>query len=70
MKKPNRDILDAMRKNPDNWKGIFYFNSKDPALIVPKLHPAMGWTFNFGSIYTYLFIAAVALIIIAFSYIL
>lgn len=61
----DQQMLDAMSKNPDNWKGIFYFNRKDPRLIVPKFNPYMGSTFNFASVYVYLFMAAVMLIILA-----
>jgi len=61
-------ILDSMSKNPNNWKSIFYFNRKDPRLIVPKLYPVMGWTFNFASIYSYITIVCIILIIIASVY--
>lgn len=61
-------ILDSMSKNPSNWKGVFYFNRKDPRLIVPKLYPVMGWTFNFASIYSYITIGCIILIIIASVY--
>jgi uncharacterized membrane protein len=66
--KLDEEILDSMSKNPNNWKGVFYFNHKDPRLMVPKLYPSMGWTLNFASIYTYLLIIAVVLIIIAVKY--
>lgn len=65
-----KEILNAMRKNPDNWKGIFYFNKKDPAIIVPKFHASMGWTLNFASPYVYVFIAAVILIAVFSEYLL
>ncbi len=61
----DKQMLDAMSKNPDNWKGIFYFNRKDPRLIVPKLHPHLGYTLNFASGYVYLFMAIFILIILA-----
>jgi len=64
-KKENYDI---MHKNPNNWKGIFYVNSKDPRIIVPKLYPALGWTLNFGNKYAYISIIAIVLIIVAFQY--
>jgi uncharacterized membrane protein len=66
--KLDKEILEAMRKNPDNWKYIFYFNPKDPRLIVPKFYNSMGWTLNFGSAYSYIFIVLVVLIIIASQY--
>jgi uncharacterized membrane protein len=66
--KPDKDILDTMGKNPNNWKGVFYFNRKDPRLLVPKLNPSMGWTLNFASPYSYLLVIAVILTIIATNY--
>lgn len=57
-------ILDSMSKDPGNWKGIFYFNRKDPRLTVPKLNPAMGWTFNCASPYPYITVICIILIII------
>lgn len=61
----DQQMLNAMSKNPDNWKGVFYFNRKDPRLIVPKRNPYLGWTFNFASGYVYLFMTIVLLIILA-----
>lgn len=63
--KLEKEILDTMSKNPGNWKGIFYFNRKDPRLIVPKLNPLMGWTLNFASPYSYLFLIVLVIIIVA-----
>jgi len=62
---PEKEFLDAMSKNPDNWKGVFYFNRKDPRTLVPKLCPSMGWTLNFASPYSYFFVIAIAVIVIA-----
>ena len=69
-KRPTPEILDAMSRNPANWKGIFYFNRKDPRLIVPKINPSLGWTFNFSSPYAYLTIAGIILIVIVSKYLL
>ena len=66
--KLDKEILEAMRKNPNNWKGIFYFNPKDPGLIVPKFYNSMGWTLNFGSPYSYIFIIVFVLIVVATQY--
>jgi len=66
--KLDKAILDSMSKNPGNWKGIFYFNRKDPRLIVPKLYPSLGWTFNFASPYSYITIVCIILIIIAINF--
>lgn len=63
--KLDQAFLDSMSKNPNNWKGIFYFNLKDPRLIVPKLYPVMGWTCNWASPYSYLTLFCIILIVIA-----
>ncbi len=66
--KPDKEIPDTMSKDPGNWKGLFYFNRKDTRLIVPKLYPSRGWTFNFASPYTYVALIAIILIIVASQY--
>ena len=40
MRKNNieKELLDRMHKDPGNWRGVFYFNRKDPRLIVPKIY--------------------------------
>ena len=68
--KIDQEILDRMSKNPGNWHGPFYFNLKDPRLIVPKYDPTLGWTLNFASPYAYLTIISVILIVIASGYLL
>jgi len=64
----DREILDAMSKNPNNWKGVFYFNHRDPRLVVPKRYPSLGWTLNFASTNAYLLMIAIVLIIIVTTY--
>lgn len=59
-----KEMENLMNKNPNNWKGIFYFNKTDHRLIVPKRDPSLGWTLNFASPYTWLFL--IALIAIGF----
>ena len=66
-KKVEKEIIDSMNKNPDNWKGIFYVNSKDPRIIVPKINPSMGWTINFGHKITYIGIVLIVLILVAYQ---
>jgi uncharacterized membrane protein len=58
--KAGKEIENTMNKNPNNWKGIFYFNRSDYRIIVPKNNPYLGWTLNFASPYTYLFLIAIA----------
>lgn len=64
-RKIDKEILETMWRNPSNWRGAFYYNKKDPRLVVPKLIRGFGWTFNFGSIYSYLFIFVIILLIAA-----
>jgi len=68
--KDNKLFPEAMRQNPDNWKGIFYVNRHDYRILVPKMEPRLGWTLNFGNIYAWLGLAAIILIIIAAEYLL
>jgi uncharacterized membrane protein len=64
--KSNKDsqYLNTMSKNPAFWKGPLYINRKDPRLIVPKLHPSLGWTLNFASPGAYIFLAALTVVIV------
>ena len=62
--KLDQEILDSMAKNPSNWRGVLYFNRKDPRLIVQKQHPSLGWTLNFANPLTYLTIFLVILVIV------
>jgi len=64
----DNEILDSTKKNPSNWKGVFYKNGKDYRLIVPKQNPSLGWTINFSSPFAYLFLIAFVLIIIVFAF--
>lgn len=52
-----------MSNDPDNWKGIFYVNRRDPRLVVPKLNPSMGWTLNFANPWAWAAATAILLII-------
>ena len=60
-----KQILESMTKDPRNWKGIFYYNPKDPRLMVQKISPLRGWTFNFASIYSYITLVLIIIIVIA-----
>jgi uncharacterized membrane protein len=68
--KAGKEIENTMNKNPNNWKGIFYFNLRDYRLIVPKNNPYLGWTLNFASPYTYMFLIAIAAIALISEYML
>jgi uncharacterized membrane protein len=67
--KLDKEILDAMSKDPGNWKGPFYFNRKDYRILVPKYYSSMGWTLNFASPYSYLSLISIIIIIIGFIFI-
>ena len=57
---------DLWHRDPSNWRGgVFYFNRKDPRLMVPKRNPKMGWTLNFGNPLTYLVLLVLGLVIAA-----
>lgn len=62
------DYEEMMHKNASNWKWIFYFNPKDPRILVPKINPLFGWTLNFGNKYTYIAIFTIVFIIVAFKW--
>jgi len=65
----NQDELDRMRFDPDNYKwGIFYFNPKDPRIILPKRNLYMGFTLNFANPIAYLIIILVIAVGIFFSH--
>ena len=63
-----KEFLDSARKNPGNWKGVFYNNRNDYRIIVPKQNALMGWTLNFSSPFAYIALIAIILIIIVFSF--
>lgn len=63
-RKLDTEILNTMRKNPENWKGVFYFNRKDPALIVPKYQSNRGLTLNFGNPLAYVFIILIIAVLL------
>ncbi len=62
--KPDNKFLDNMGKDPGNWRGPFYFNRKDPRLMVPKLLPSLGYTLNFASPYAYVAVGAIIALIV------
>ena len=62
---PENRNYELMHKNPNNWRGIFYVNRKDPRIFVPKANPALGWTMNFGNPYTYVLLVSIVLILTA-----
>jgi uncharacterized membrane protein len=65
--KIDKQFINILSKNPENWKGPFYYNRMDPRLMVPKLSPSLGWTLNFASPYAYITIIALIGVIIMIS---
>ncbi len=65
MKDPgNERQNDFWHKDPSNWRGgIFYFNRRDPRVMVPKRNPTLGWTLNFGNPVSWLILASIAVLI-------
>lgn len=54
-------------KNSEQWVGLFYFNRSDKRILVPKRTPGMGWTLNFGNLYSYIIIIAIVSVIIIYN---
>ena len=64
----DKEFLDNMSKDPSNWKGPFYYNRRDPRVLVPKLHPSLGWTLNFANPAAYLAMGALLAGIVLISF--
>lgn len=63
--KLEKAILDSMLDNPNNWNGIFYKNPNDPRVLVRRVSPTRGWSFNWASPYAYISFVCIILITIA-----
>jgi uncharacterized membrane protein len=50
------------RPPDDAWKGIFYSNPDDPALLVPKRF-GIGYTLNFGNPWSWVVLALIFLML-------
>lgn len=57
-KKQNPEL---MNNDPGKWFGPFYFNREDSRIMVPKLNPSLGGTFNLASPY------AIMILIVIFA---
>jgi uncharacterized membrane protein len=67
--KLEKAILDSMINNPNNWNGIFYKNPTDPRVLVRRVKPARGWSFNWASPYAYIsFVCIILITITAFIF--
>jgi uncharacterized membrane protein len=63
--KLEKSFLDSMSRNPANWRGLFYYNRKDPRMMVRKLEPGLGWTLNWANPYSYVLLMCLILIFAA-----
>jgi uncharacterized membrane protein len=61
--KPDKEALDAMIRDTNNWKNLVYINKEDPRLIVPK-KDSSGWTFNFANRYSYIILVLIIAIVV------
>ena len=50
------------RPPEDHWKGVFYSNPEDPALLVPKRY-GVGYTLNFGNPWSWIVLAVMLLMV-------
>jgi uncharacterized membrane protein len=64
---PDKQFLDTMSRDTSYWRGPFYLNMKDPRLLVPKLHPSMGWTLNFANPISWVAVVALLGLVIIIS---
>lgn len=64
-----KNEMDPEVDNPDNYKfTIFYFNPNDKRVIVPKRNRFLGWTLNFGNIYSYFILGSFIAIIVFYKF--
>lgn len=60
----NRERIQQLRDDDSNWKlGLLYFCPRDPAFLIPKRF-GIGWTLNFGSPWSLLFLIVVIAILV------
>lgn len=55
---------EMMNNDPGKWFGPFYFNKEDSRIMVPKLNPSLGGTFNMASPYAIVILLVIALSIV------
>ena len=53
-----------MNRDTTNWFGPFYFNRNDPRIIVPKMDPTLGGTFNLASPYALIILLVLVVVIV------
>jgi len=50
------------RPPEDHWRGVFYCNAQDPALLVPKRY-GLGYTLNFGNPWSWAVLAVILVLV-------
>ena len=65
--KPNYDLP---HKNPESWRGTFYYNPKDSRILLPRNYTYRGLPLNFGNLFTYLVLIGLTVFVIAINIIL
>jgi uncharacterized membrane protein len=50
------------RPPDDHWRGVFYSNPEDPAILVPKRY-GIGYTLNFGNPWSWIVLAVMLLMV-------
>lgn len=65
----NKETLEEMRKNPDNWIwGVIYFNKKDPRVFLPKRIKGFGITINFAKPLSYVIVLLTIAFVVYWSF--
>jgi uncharacterized membrane protein len=59
MQESKKESQELMNNDSGNWYGPFYFNRNDSRIMVPKINPALGGTFNLASPYAIVIIFAI-----------
>ena len=54
-------VKTGVRPPDDKWKGVFYSNPDDPAVLVPKRY-GIGYTLNFGNPWSWVVLALILLL--------
>lgn len=63
-----KNNFDPEVDNSDNYKfTIFYYNTSDKRIIIPKRNKYLGWTLNFGNHFTFLLIISIISILLISS---
>ena len=57
-------VKTGSRPPDDKWKGVFYSNADDPAVLVPKRY-GIGYTLNFGNPWSWAVLALILLLVVA-----